>query len=297
MIFSGGKNMLYLFRVCICILCITFALGVNAQKIAKVSACYTFYAPENMTIESAKQTALNRAQIQAIAEEFGTIVSQTNSTIIRNSQNTSSVDFQSIGMSDVRGEWIETIGEPKYDISYENNVLVITVKTVGKIRELIGAKTDISVKILRNGTEDRFESTEFQNGDDLFVSFQSPVNGYLAVYLIDNTDMAYCLLPYRRQTEGIYNVEANKRYVFFSKDNAPLEEKKFVDEYVMTANSDEVNQIMLIFSPNHFTKVNDSESSSSVPRSCSLKDLNVWVANNRKFDKSIQILNNVIKLK
>ncbi len=279
------------------VLFMAFALGVSAKKIAKVSASYTYYAPENVTIESAKQTALNRAQIQAIADEFGTIISQTNSTLVRNSYDFSTVDFQSIGMSDVRGEWIETIEEPKYDIYYEDNVLVVTVHVVGKIRELVGAKTDISIKILRNGTDERFESTEFRNGDDLFVSFQSPVNGYLAAYLIDNTDMAYCLLPYRRQTDGIYSIEANKRYIFFSKDRAQLKERNYVDEYIMTAQTDEVNQIMMIFSPNFFTKVNDSEQSSSIPRVCSIKELNTWITKIRKYDESIQIIRKVIMLK
>lgn len=272
-------------------------MDAYAQKIAKVSAHYTYYTPENVTLEDAKHIAISRAQVQAIADEFGTIISQTNSTIVHNSHDASSVDFQSIGLSDVRGEWIETIGSPKFEIFYENEILIVSVQIVGKIRELVGTKANLLLKILRNGTDDRYESSEFRDGDDLYISFQSPINGYIAIYLIDNNDNAYCLLPYRKQEDGIYAINANKRYLFFSKKNASLDEQNFVDEYVMTVQKDEVNQIILIFSPNYFTKVNDSEHSNKSPRSCTFKELNSWLANVRKYDNSVQIINNVISLR
>ena len=138
-----------------------------AQKVQKVMASYTYYAPENVTLEEAKRTALDRAKIQAIADAFGTLVTQSNSTVISNQNGKSDSRFLSLGGSEVKGEWIETTKAPVYNIRYEGNMLVVSVEVSGRIREITSAGIDFTAKILRNGTEDRFESEEFRNGDDL----------------------------------------------------------------------------------------------------------------------------------
>nr|WP_303218060.1 DUF4384 domain-containing protein [uncultured Prevotella sp.] len=242
-------------------------------------------------MEKAKQTALDRAKIQLIANEFGTIVSQSNSTSIKNDNGKSEIDFISVGGSEVRGEWIETIGTPQYKISYEQNMLVVNVFVKGRIREITSAKIDIKAKVLRNGIEDKFESKDFNNGDDLYLSFVSPVNGFLAVYLVDTDQKAYCLLPYRSQTDGIYKIEANCRYLFFSIKNAPRQEQQYVDEYVMTCNrSPEQNQIYIVFSPIPFVKATDNSLSEVLPRELGFKDFITWVSKCKTSDKELQAL-------
>ena len=88
-------------------------LFISAQKIEKVHGEYTYHVPDNVSLEEGKRTAIERAKIQALADAFGALVSQNNSTIVKNENGKSSVNFLSIGGSDVKGEWIETIGEPK----------------------------------------------------------------------------------------------------------------------------------------------------------------------------------------
>ena len=83
------------------ILISSFLMGYP-QKTAKVSATYTYYAPETMSIEEAKRVALDRAKIQAIADEFGTIVSQSTSTVITNKNGESDTQFFALGGSDVK---------------------------------------------------------------------------------------------------------------------------------------------------------------------------------------------------
>ena len=107
-------------------------LTISAQKIEKVHGEYTYHVPDNISLEEGKRTALERAKIQALADAFGTLVSQSNSTIVKNENGKSSVDFLSIGGSNVKGEWIETIGEPKFEIFYESNMLTIKVTIDGK---------------------------------------------------------------------------------------------------------------------------------------------------------------------
>lgn len=273
------------------LLYVLFTIPVFSQKMKTVEGEYTYHAPENVTLEEAKRIALNRAKIQALADAFGTIVSQTNATRVQNRNGNSDIDFFSIGGSEVKGEWIETVGEPQYDISYEQGMLVVKVSVKGKAREIVSAQIDIKAKVLRNGTEDKFESDEFRDGDDLYLSFVSPVSGYLAVYLVDAEQKAYCLLPYRSQTDGIYKVEANRRYVFFNIKEAPLQERPYVDEYVMTCSrSSEYNQIYVIFSPQSFAKAADNTLSETLPGVLNYKELQKWLTKYRKKDKSMNVI-------
>ena len=271
-------------------LSVMFSLPVFAQKVKSVEGEYTYYAPENVTLEEAKRTALNRAKIQALADAFGTIVSQYNATRVENRNGRSDIDFSSIGGSEVKGEWIETTGEPNYDISYEGRMLVITVHVKGKAREIVSASIDFQAHILRNGTEDKFESDQFRSGDELYLSFQSPVSGYLAVYLVDVENQVYCLLPYRNQTDGIYPITANRRYLFFSVKEAPRQEQAFVDEYIMTCErASEHNQIYVIFSPNQFVKATDKESDNRLPRELSFENFQKWLVKCRKQDSEMNL--------
>lgn len=272
-------------QVLLLILLLVIPIPAFSQKVRTVEGEYTYHALENVTLEEAKRTALDRARIQVLADAFGTIVSQTNATRIENHNGISDVDFLSIGDSEVKGEWIETIGQPNYDISYEQGMLVVKVSVKGKAREIVSAQIDIKARVLRNGTDDKFESDEFRDGDDLYLSFISPVSGYLAVYLVDAGQTAYCLLPYRSQTDGIYKVEANRRYLFFNIKEASMQERQCVDEYVMTCSrSSEHNQIYVIFSPQPFAKAADNASTERLPRELGFDDFQKWLARCRKQD-------------
>ena len=77
-------------------ICCTISIVAGAQKVKTVSATIAYHASESMSVEEAKRIALERAKIQAIADEFGTIVSQNNSTIVKNINGKSNIDFISI---------------------------------------------------------------------------------------------------------------------------------------------------------------------------------------------------------
>lgn len=270
-------------------------VGLSAQQTKKVRGEYTYYAPENVTLEEAKRTALERLKTQLIAEEFGTVVAQANTTFVENTDGKSSIDFQSLAASEVKGEWIETIGEPKYDISYEQGMLVVKVEVEGRIREILAAKAEFMAKILRNGTEDRFESSEFKDGDELYLSFSSPTDGYVSVYLIDTKRDAYCLLPYPEDKDGKMFVEHGKRYVFFSIKEKSKKETTPVNEYKMTCDKGmESNFIYIIFSPNGFTKASDAvveqaEDEDELPRMLPFTDFQNWLERCRRRDKEMTL--------
>ena len=238
-----------------------------SQKVRTVDGEYTYVVPENVDLEKAKQVALERVKIQIIADEFGTVISQSNSTSVKNENGKSNVDFISLGGSDVKGEWIETIGTPVFKTEIHGEQLVVRVKIRGKIREMTSANVDFSAHILRNGIEDKFEDDVFKSGDDLFLSFVSPVSGYVVVYLVDANNTAFCLLPYQNQEQGNVTVKANERYVFFSTKLASESLRQFTDEYTMTCSHEqELNQIYVVFSQNPFVKAVDSKNTELLPR-------------------------------
>ena len=281
-----------------CFICIVFSICCFSQKIKTVDGEYTYVVPENVNLDKAKYIALERLKIQLIEEEFGATVSQSNSTLVKNSNGKSDVDFVSIGGSEVSGEWIETIGTPRYNIYYEKDMLVVSVKAKGRIREIISTAVDVKSLVLRNGIEDRFESDTFKSGDDLYISFQSPTNGYLVIYLVDTEQRAFCLLPYQNMKEGSFNVEANKRYILFSAQTATSELKPYVDEYTMTCTHDqEINQLYVIFSTTPFVKAIDDKLEKELPRELSNEDFQKWLAKYRTRDTNMVVKKTTITIR
>ncbi len=260
---------------------------LSAQKIKTVECQHVYYASENMSITEIKDNAIQQAKVQAIAKEFGSIVSQVSNLMEVEDNERSTSDFLSLTDVDVKGEWLETIEERVGNPVFEPDGIVwVDVYVKGKAREIVSAEIELDVKVLRNGTEDRFTDNVFLNGDELYLSFAAPTDGYLAVYLIDTDKEAYCLLPYQYQTDGIYQTKANKKYVFFSTNQAPADERAMVDEYTLTASSDEpeINYIYVVFSPNSFVKASDNHKEETLPRNLSYKKFQEWLAKCRKVD-------------
>lgn len=268
------------------------SLNCYSQRLKTVEGEYTYVVPENYDLDRAKQVALERLKIQLIADEYGTVISQANTTSIKNISGKSDIDFVSYSESEVRGEWVETIGSPVFSTDIHTNQLVVKVSIKGKIREISASKINFKALALRNGTDDKYADDAFHDGDDLYLSFISPVDGYVTVYLIDNTGTAFCLLPYENQTTGNVAIKANTRYVFFSEDYATPDLLPYLNTYYTTCeNSQEINQIYVIFSPNPFVKAADSKSSNlltkDLPRELSNVDFQKWLSTNRTKDKQM----------
>ena len=266
----------------------------SAQKMLTASGEYTYHLPQNLTIDQAKMIALERAKTQIIAENFGTVMGVNNSTVVSNVNGESTISFLSIGESEVKGEWIATIGEPRMAISYEQNMIVINVRLKGTIREIKSVKVPFEVSILKNGIEDKFESYEFRDGDHLYISFETPINGYVAIYLYDQSGVSR-LLPLKHQTEGSKLVESGKRLVFFShkKSQYSVELNKNIEslysEYTLFCNEDnEMNRIYVIFSPNKFSRpIDNTATNYDMPAMLTFEAFQSWLAKSRKQDSDM----------
>ncbi|MDR1120544.1 MAG: DUF4384 domain-containing protein [Dysgonamonadaceae bacterium] len=273
---------------------LVFSATLSAQKTVKVCGEYTCRAPENVSLEQAKRFVLEQAKLAALAEHFGTTITQWNSTMVKNENGKSDISFLSLGGSDVKGEWLEDTSIEYGKPYYEQDMLVLSVSVCGKAREITGAGVDFSAKVLCNGTETKYESDNFRNGDDIYLLFRSPVDGYPAVYLVDDSQTAFCLLPYMNDTQGKVRIKAGREYVFFSAKHAEPAEKSIVSEYTMICDkSAEQNYLYIIFSPNEFTKANDSnvhdESARVLPRELPFADFQKWLAKNRQRDRDMKV--------
>ena len=274
------------------LLCGFLALPVFAQKEKTVEGEFVYHVPETQSLADAKKHTLNMAKFNALASEFGTIISQTNLTHIQNSNSQTVTQFNSFGSSDVKGEWIETIGKVEYKVKYEDESLIVSCKVKGKAREIETSQIDFQAKVLRNGTDDRNEDDRFAVGDNFFLSFKTPIKGFVAIYLVEESKSVQCLLPYQKQQDGIYQVEANYRYVFFSQKDAQNQEK--VDEMFFPEGSLTNYQVYVIFSPNQFVKAVDfasnkvlSDRKTIYPRELSFNDFHKWLAKCRRRDKEM----------
>lgn len=266
------------------LICMVFSLPLCAQRIQKVCGEYTYYAEANQSLNDAKRAALEGAKLQALANEFGTVISQSNAQKEKLEDGKESSYFFSLNASEVKGEWIEDVGEPTYETSFVQDMLVVKCKVCGKARELSNEAVDFTATVLRNGTEAKYADVGFRSGDDMFLLFRAPIDGYVAAYLIDETPTAYCLLPYIGDADGQQPVKHGEEYIFFSPDKAGKAAGK-VDEYTLTCSSEiERNQIYVIFSPNPFTKALDNQMSERLPRQLSYEDFAKWLGTCRKRD-------------
>ena len=266
-------------------------LGLYAQKTKTVSGEYIYYPPESQSMEAAKRTAEERAKLQLIADTFGTMVSSSAFTQIRNDRSGSESGTHLLSESTVKGEWLETTSGPFFNVTVgPDGMLAITVTIAGKIREITADRTELDVRILRNGITNRHESVEFKDGDNMYLSFKSPQSGWIAIYLYDGSESVYRLLPYSRQADASYRVKGDLEYIFFCTECAPLTERDNVDEYSLNCErATEINHVWCVFSPNGLVKAIDSASENNQPRMLSITDFQRWLAKITAKDRQASI--------
>lgn len=275
-------------------------LNVGAQRIKKLKGEESSIVRSDETLDEAKKRVLNTAILKAMAEEFGTLMMQSDGTVIRNKDGISKIDFESVSTSLIGGELISIEGEPEYKITYPNNELWCNVKVTFRARERVIKNTEIEAKIYRKGKDDKssnigVEGSDFISGEQLIMSFRASADGYLTVYL-EEGDKVFCLLPYRDDDDGKFSVEQGEEYILFSRHKEHYSEnqkesKDIIEEYEMTSSrSVSQNVIHILFSPNEFSKALDKKANPNenpeydLPNSLSSKEFQKWIGKRRTED-------------
>lgn len=289
------RSVVLLLLVCVTAFCV-------AGDIVRVATIYEYVSNNpNEGPEQAKINAFVAAKQKALEERFGLDVSKITNTLQINRNDgkevKSSSNIFSVGEVAVRGEWIETISEQVLSQSYVNGFWVVKVKVDGRARNYSTEKADIQYTFLKD-VDDMDAPVAFRDGSDLFLRFISPVAGQLCVYLVDETQNAYCLLPYMNNQTGSQRIDANKEYIFFSTkyDND-------ADEYTLNCErSLEHNAIYLVFSPNDFTKAVDKQGGKNfrdeqLPRELTYEALMKWLAKNQTCDENMVVRREVVTIR
>ena len=180
-------------------------LPIQAQRTAKVEGEYTFVVGENdnITLFEAKRRTIELAKNEAIKQEFGTVVTSDfiGSSAETDGKQVGSFSMESTGMS-VKGEWLADRQPAEVKVEYIDGKLYFTAHVWGEAREIVKSKTDIRWILQCDGPNGREATTRFVNGQRFYIDFQSPTDGYLAVYMIEGNGDVSCLLPYPKSNTG-----------------------------------------------------------------------------------------------
>lgn len=285
----------YMKKILVLLLCVVFAGGVYAQQ--KVSVCgeTRYVVPETQSQSDAKRTAIQRARIQALADEFGTVVSQTNTTTMHNTGEQTKTDFNSFSENEVRGIWIEDTKEPELDMRYENNMLVIYAKVCGKARELKTNAVELDIQTFSYGghngeshpSRPGYATTQFKHNDLLGVRFKSPVNGYVAMFIRDdNNDIVLTQLPYVGSDGRARAVKSNKEYIFLN-NNDPEFPSDMESVILITDRKIETNTLVIVFSQKEFN-LSLAKQGKYFPE-MELAKFQKWLHSLRKYDETLQV--------
>lgn len=257
---------------------------VRADDIRSVEGEYTFVGDGRHSPAECKRLAAEYARIQALKNVFGTVLSQDVMQTQTLRGGTEASHFLMLSSSEVKGEWLGDTGDPEYDISLDEGAnLVVRCKVRGNAKALNNRAAEFEALVLRNGKERRNADTGFRHGDRMYLYFSAPVSGYLSVFLADEQDNVFQVLPY--STGDVSEVKTRKgaEYIFF--DPGCGHTFGNADELVMTApDGEEFNKLYVVFSPEAYAAPAVKFKYAGAPPVISRDDFTKWLVKVRRND-------------
>lgn len=266
-----------------------------ASDIKTISGTATYVGERTDSPAEVRRKAVEAARIRALASEFGTVLSQTVESRESNAGGHEESYFSSLTSSEVRGEWIADAGEPEISASLDaDGNYVCTARVSIRARALSNKAVPFEAAVLRNGRDPRHADTRFRAGDDMYVSFRAPADGYLAIYLAVDDHTVMNLLPYLSSVDNVATVRRNRDYIFFDPANAEPALGTPDELCMQTEEAVEYNRLYVVFSPNRFNKAQDRHSGDgSMPRVLSKPAFDKWLTSVRRRDDeaSVKVMN------
>jgi len=289
------KNIFFLF-----IPVLILNTGVYCQKLYKITGTAQVRVESNMTKEQTREKAKELAMINAIESVFGTYVGQETDILVEDGK----VNYNIIGNTRVKGEWVETTNPPTY-VDEERKIngkhgkeieIWITCTIKGKAKKAT-PKVNIIYQTL-NCPEFTCRITDFFSGESLYLYFKSPVNGYLSVFLSDDNTV-YRLMPYDDMADEYHKavpVKGDEEYIFFSEKDQYFDNENVDELELFTYLKQEYNSIYIVFAEEPYTKplldqdqdISEYKEGYRSPKSLSLEDFNIWLSGNRALMDSFQ---------
>lgn len=277
------------YKLCtILLLLVCQSFDGHAQRTENVHAEYIYEVGDNdnITLREAKRKCIELAKAQAIREVFGELVTSDviDTNVETNGEATSSFFWENT-VAMAKGDWLGDTKVPEVDATYTDGKLVFRAKVWGKAREIIQAKPDLRWTIMRDVNGKREETKTFTSGERIYVNFRSPASGYIAIYLIVGDDETSCLLPYKSDKTGRCAIKGGEKYTFFDK----LTDERATHYRLSTQREQEDNQLVIIYSPNPFTKCNDITGDARHPNSLSTHDFQKWLLRCQRADRDMVV--------
>lgn len=265
-----------------------------ADDVKDVNGKYSYIVEENdnITLKEAKQKSIDMARADAIKKAFGEFLTSDIISSVAETQDELRSYFWENTQLMAKGEWLGDTRTPEINVEFVNGYLVFTAEVWGQAREMKQAKTDLAWQIQKEAGDKLVEADNFYNGERIYVNFKSPADGYVAIYLIEGDDETSCLLPYRKDPTGKVKIKSGKEYTFFDRDKDPM-----ATNYKMsTKKPEESNQLVIIYSPNPFTKCNDITGDAKHPNSLSTSDFQKWLLKCQRKDSEMVVNKKWIKI-
>ena len=268
------------------------------QKIYAAEGYAKVRVEEHLSLDETRDLAREQAKLDAIESIFGTQL--TKEGYVDVADGDPNVILKS--MSSLKGEWLKTTNEVFTEESRKirdeygrRTEIWIICQVEGKVREITQPVIPYEFRTL-NCPDLRCETTDFKNGESMYLHFESPIDGYLSVYLVD-TENAYRILPYQQMPSDYLNhlpVSADRDYMFFTVGKSYDYFEGFpyylIDEiYLDTDREQEFFKLYVVFSKEPFDKpILDDEvevaGEYTTPKTLSKRNFEVWVQDNRIFD-------------
>lgn len=243
--------------------------------------------------------------VQAIEREFGTLMIQGNSMLLRSTDSQDSVmthqQFQMMSESFVNGQWLETLESSCERLFYEDEFW-LHCEVKGRVAPLNQDRYEQEF-FTSDCPSAQCNTWAFEPGEAFYLHFTSATPGYLSVYLSDG-ERVQRLLPYRQipnEWAGGMPVEADKAYLLFSRSHERPEFWTYVDEYTWDASeAGQLHRVYLLFSPTPHSKPILEEPTSpliSWPAQLRFSDFQAWIAAQRQDEErfTIQVMDVMVQ--
>lgn len=280
-------------------------------EVVDITETAEIFATKNESEASAKQRAIEAAQLEGLYKAFGMSISQMYEITESSEDGTQAF---SISTTDVNGEWIQDLAEPKITVKPSDGGYWYIATVKGRGRRIAREHVDLDVRFLYGLDEDRQQCKgDYDEGDNFYLYFCSPIDGYLTVYLRDDDEnqTMQAILPYEGQGGEAYPIKADKKYIFFSKEKAEPEMAKFTRALKLYSRKwVDVNTVYIVFSPNPFsrskTTANKSEEQTVnigsqkinlMPRETTAKNFRKWLSKRQCEDYKLQLKQKQITIK
>lgn len=259
-----------------------------AQREASVHGKYVYVVSDNdhITLREAKQNCVERAKVEAVKEEFGELViSDVVDSSVESDGSSAGSYFWENTAAMAKGEWLGDTKAPKIEVEYKDGNLVFSAEVWGMAREIVHSKVDLDLNILKDVNGTKTNASSFENGENIYLRFRSPSNGYLAVYLTVGSGKTYCLLPYIKDDDGRFPIRGGTDYLLFDKET-----DRTAQLYRLTTSHRlEANQLVVIYSPNPFTKCNDKSGDPRRPNVLHTTLFEKWLLNCLHSDREMVV--------